>query len=67
MSKGKSQTQWSHTSAVIAKIHNVNCSKQSEMKSAKNFNPHYEDEPSDDVIVVDNPEAIKKMKADFVG
>ena len=66
MSEGKSQANWAHTSAIIAKIHNANCAKKSDMKNPDVFNPHRTKE-SDDVVYVDNPQALKKMKEAFVG
>ena len=50
----------------MAMIHNVNCSKKSEMKSPDVFNPHRTKESSD-VVYVDNPEALRKMKEAFTG
>jgi len=67
MSEGRSQADWAHTSKILAMIHNVNCSKKSEMKSADEFNPHQAKESNEDVVYVDNPAALKKMKDAFTG
>lgn len=31
--------QWDHTSQLVSMIHNVNCSKKNDQKSADHFNP----------------------------
>ena len=31
---------WNHTAAILTKIHNVNCTKQSEMQKVRDNNPY---------------------------
>ena len=66
MSEGRSQTNWAHTSSIIAMIHNGHCEKKSDMKDADSFNPH-KAKATSEVIYVDNPEALESMRKAFTG
>lgn len=39
MSEGKQEQAWAHTSSLMSLIHNVNCSKTSQMKKPSFFDP----------------------------
>lgn len=39
MSIGKQEQEWTHTSQLLSFIHNGNCSKQKDMRTAAYFNP----------------------------
>ena len=36
----RDELEWNHTASLVAMIHNVNCSKKSDMKNPDQFNPH---------------------------
>lgn len=42
MADGKRREQWGHTSHVLAKLHNVNCTKREDLKEPWEFNPYGE-------------------------
>lgn len=48
---------WTHTAAMLAMIHNANCSKRSDLKSAKDFYPKGldQDEPGGKAAGQDEP------------
>jgi hypothetical protein len=39
MTEGKQRADWNHTAAVLAKLHNVNCAKKSDLKTPADFHP----------------------------
>ena len=46
--RGTRRRDWSTTSAVMATVHNSNCSKQSQLKSPRAFNPTLQDDERQD-------------------
>ena len=46
MADGKRKDAWYHTAAIIAKVHNVNCSKKSELKKPTAFHPYMQQKAS---------------------
>jgi len=67
MSEGHSKAAWNHTAVICTLIHNVNCTKKSQMKKPTDFMPRDgRDKPG--VIRIDSGnENISLMKAAFVG
>lgn len=39
MFEGKQDQEWQHTSSQLAMMHNLKCSKKSQMKAPNHFNP----------------------------
>lgn len=44
MNNGKERSEWNRFSVLVAKIHNVNCTKKSEMVDFKDIHPYYIEE-----------------------
>jgi len=64
MSEGHSKAAWNHTAVICTMIHNVNCTKKSEMKKPTDFMPS--SGKNDSAIRIDG-ENISLLKDAFVG
>ena len=66
MGKGKSKDNWNHTSAIIAKVHNVNCTKKRDLIKPDEINPHVV-AASDNTIFVKTEADRNRMRQEFEG
>ena len=39
MAEGRNRAAWSRTAALLAMLHNINCTKRGDMKTAADFDP----------------------------
>ena len=66
MGKGKSKDNWNHTSAIIAKVHNVNCTKKKDLIKPEEINPHIV-AAGENTVIVKTAADRQRMKNEFEG
>lgn len=54
MAYGRQSAEWKRTAAIVAKIHNVNAAKKSDLLRTEDIDPMHED-PESDPIMIDLP------------
>lgn len=62
MAEARATLEWNQTSAVLAMIHNVNCTKPGQAKSAAEFNPMHKAAP----VVIEKTKDLSILKTMYV-
>lgn len=65
MAEARQRDEWDRCSAVVAMVHNVNCTKRSDMRPPASFNPLRKGRPKAEMVVPISALKQRFLKAGF--